>query len=115
MIRDILTGMLNRLIAMALGGAIGWLVNHGIATKGETELLVLVCAAILASLVQSVASRLIKRWHIERALGLPEGSSIETLLRQSKATPLAVKLEEAISGNPQPAPKPEAKEPSNEI
>ena len=99
MIRDILTGMLNRLIAMALGGAIGWLVNHGIATSGETELLVLFGAAIIASLVQSVVARLLKRWHIERALGLPEGASIDALLRQSRATPLTVKLSEAISGN----------------
>lgn len=114
MIRDILTGMLNRLIAMLLGGAIGWLVKNGIASKGETELLVLVCAAIIASLVQSAVARALKRWHIERALGLPEGASIDALLRQSKATPLTVKLQEAISGNQQSPPNLQTKGKANE-
>lgn len=97
MIRDILVGIVRQLLAVAFGGAIGWLTAHGAATNGQLELLLAVLAGVIVNLVWSVGERLVKRWHLETALALPPGAG-DRLAAISRATPLGVKLSEAITG-----------------
>lgn len=98
MISDILKGWANRLATALLGSVIGWLVNSGVATRVEVELVIIAAVGLLVSLGQSTYKRLMNRWHLERALKLPQGSSVDKLLAVSDATPKLVKIGEAITG-----------------
>lgn len=98
MIRDIIVGITRSLLQTAFGGAAGWLVARGTVTNGQLELLFAVMAGVVVNLIWTVADRLIKRWHLETALQLRAGADLSTLQAISDATPLGVKLAEAVAG-----------------
>jgi hypothetical protein len=98
MIRDIIVSIIRQLLTSLFGGAAGWLVAHGAVSNGQIELLFAVLAGVVVNIVWSVGERMVRRWHLDVALALPANSDINRLNVISAATPLGVKIREAITG-----------------
>jgi hypothetical protein len=98
MIKDILKGVCRRLLSYGLGGLSMWLVTHEIISKGEIEWLLLIGSGLLVDLGFAVGARLLHRWRLDVALSLPANTDFERVKAIGKATPLGVKLAEAITG-----------------
>lgn len=115
LIKSILIGILRRLISQALGGVTVYLVKSGAATAGQIEIILAALAGVAIDILWTVGERLLRRWKVERALTLPQGATYEHLKAVADATPLLVKLKEAIQGQPGEVIMPEESVPVAEV